>query len=177
MLTDARKLFSITTTYDPNFLFPGSTLPGPEAPRLTAPKEFDGKTWAEGDFDPEWKKPDTENIYLGEFDGRFYYSIRADISTELDTLGEIGDEVDPQTHADVPAELYDTLHNSAFISHVLKEEGVTTTADQRFNAMFPNMGSLKSAVVDHPEIIAQFLETEEATSATVMAKLGVVKSK
>ena len=81
-LTDQRKLFTITTIYDENFRFPGSQLPGPEAPRLTEPKTIEDRVYGIGDFDPEWVYPDIDNLSLGEYNGRFYYSIRADISTD-----------------------------------------------------------------------------------------------
>lgn len=175
MLIDARKLFSITTVYDPEFVFPGSHLPGPEAPRLTEQKTIDDKVYAVGDFDPEWRRPDTENIFLGEIDGRFYYSIRADITTEDGSMGEFTENIDPQTHETVTEDLFNALARSPYISDVFKNEGYAGTAETRFNIMFPDAQSLKSALQSNPGMVEQFIATEQETNETVLGKLGIVK--
>ena len=175
MLIDARKLFSITTVYDPEFVFPGSHLPGPEAPRLTEEKTFNDKVYPVGEFDPEWRKPDTENIFLGEIDGRFYYSIRDDLSTAAEDLGDITENVDPQTHETVSEELYNRLAKSSYISDVFKGEGFGGNSEDRFKTMFPDAASLKSALTSNPEMVEQFIATEQETNETVLGKLGIVK--
>lgn len=172
MLKDTRKLFSITTTYDPNFLFPGSWLPGPDAPRLTEAKTVGDITYPAGELDPEWTRPDTDNISFGEVNGRFYYSVRADMCGDVSDLGADLTN-DPQYHDSVSQELMDQLSASPFISDVLHEEG-GGRRDERFRALFPTADSLASAMQSNPEMVQTFLEQEAQTAAQIMAKLGVV---
>jgi hypothetical protein len=173
-LVDTRKLFTITTVYDENFLFPGSSLPGPEAPRLTVAKTIGEKEYPVGDFDPEWVKPDTENIYLGELEGRFYYSIRADIDSSIETLGDIGDEVDPQTLDTVTAELYAKLAELPAVIAIRKELGLGNK-EEMYKALFPNATALQTALANNPEVVTEFLQQQDEDEAQFLAKLGIVK--
>jgi hypothetical protein len=166
-LVQDRKLFTITTVYDENFLFPGSTLPGPEVPKLTEPKEFGDRTYEVGEFDPEWKKPDYESIYLGEIDGRFYYSIREDISTDISTLGDIGDEVDPQTLETVPHDLYIKLYYSPSVIAVKNDLGATSSAPTL------SIEEVQKSLADNPEFLEEFLQ--QLDEDKFLTKLGIVK--
>jgi len=173
-LVDARKLFTITTFYDENFLFPGSSMPGPEAPRLTVAKTVDGKQYAIGDFDPEWVHPDEENITLGEIDGRFYYSIRADIDSSIETLGDIGEEVDPQTLTEVSEELYAKLAASPYVVSIRRELGLGNR-EEMYKTMFPTAAALQSALQDNPQVVTEFLQQQDDDEAQFLAKLGIIK--
>lgn len=166
-LVDARKLFSITTVYDENFLFPGSTLPGPDAPVLTEEKEYGDKIFRVGDRDPEWRKPDDENIFLGEIDGRFYYSVRADIDTSIDTLGDIGDEIDPQTHATVAHDLYVKLYYSPAVVSIKNDLGLYTTP------MTQSIEQIQASLAENPEFMEEFLQ--QLDEDKFLTKLGIVK--
>ena len=173
-LVDARKLFTITTVYDENFVFPGATLGGPEAPRLTAAKTVGDKEYPVGDFDPEWVAPDDENIPLGELDGRFYYSIRADINSDIESLGDIGDELDPQTLATVPAELYQKLAELPAVVAIKRERGLSTK-EQMYITLFPTASALQSALRDNPEVVTEFLQQQDEEESQFLSKLGIVK--
>jgi hypothetical protein len=173
-LVDARKLFTITTVYDENFLFPGSTMPGPQAPRLTVAKTVGDKEYAVGDFDPEWVQPDEENITLGEIDGRFYYSIRADIDSSIETLGDIGEEIDPQTLTTVSEELYNKLATSTFLQSVRYQMGLSSR-EHMYRAMFPTADALQSALRDNPQVVTEFLQQQDEDEAQFLAKLGIIK--
>jgi len=173
-LVDVRKLFTITTVYDKNFLFPGSALPGPDAPRLTAAKTIGDKEYFIGDFDPEWVKPDVENIPLGEVDGRFYYSIRGDIDTNIDALGDIGIDVDPQTLSIVSTELYDKLSELPSIADIRREFGLISK-DVLYKELFPNATALKTALTDNPQAITEFMQQQDEEYAEFLAKLGIIK--
>jgi hypothetical protein len=115
MLKDKRKLFTITEVYDPNFLFPGSTLPGVGAPILEEPKVFEGKTYNVGSMDPEWVEPDINNIHIGNYAGRFWYSIRDDISTDISTLGNFTANIDPKVVNTVNLEEFNYFATCPFI--------------------------------------------------------------
>jgi hypothetical protein len=175
MLKDPRKIFSITTVYDPDFVFPGAALPGPEPVYLTETKEYQGQTYYPGQVDPEWVKPDEEAIPLGEHEGRFWYSIRADISTEYEDLGSPIPEVDPQTHATVPSTVYDAMLNCSSVKDLEMRMGINSKND-RFAGMFPNASSLESALRENPEMVQQFLAQEAATNEEIMSKLGAVRA-
>lgn len=166
-LVDARKLFSITTVYDENFLFPGSTLPGPDAPLLTEEKEFNGRIYPVGERDPEWRKPDDENIFLGEIDGRFYYSIRADIDTGIETLGDIGEEIDPQTLETVPHDLYVKLYYSPAVIGIKNDLGLYTTP------MTQSIEQIQASLAENPEFMEEFLQ--QLDEDKFLTKLGIVK--
>ena len=175
MFNVSRKIFSITTVYDPNFIFPGAALPGPEPVYLTEQKEHNGVIYHPGQIDPEWVKPDEENIPMGEYQGRFWYSIRGDISTELEDMGNPIPELDPQVHETVPAEVYDGMLNSSSVKDIQMRMGVRGK-DDRFRAMFPDALSLESALRDNPEMVQEFLSQEAATDAEIMNKLGAVRA-
>ena len=176
MLTAPRKIFSITTVYDPNFIFPGATLQGPDPVFLTEIKEYDGKTFYPGQVDPEWKMPDDENIPLGTYNDRFWYSIRGDISTEPADLGDTIPELDPQVHETVPQDVYDMMvSTSSSVLDLQMQMGVRGKTD-RFAAMFPDAASLASALQDNPEMVQEFLAQEAATDAEIMSMLGVVRA-
>ena len=166
-LVDPRKLFTITTVYDENFVFPGSSLPGPDAPLLTEEKEYDGMTYQAGDRDPEWVRPDDENIFLGLIDGRFYYSIRADIDTGIETLGDIGDEVDPQTLETVNADLYIKLYYSTAVIGLKTDLGITTASQTQ------SIEQIQASLSDNPEFIEEFLQ--QLDEDKFLTKLGIVK--
>ena len=166
-LVDARKLFTITTVYDENFLFPGSSLPGPDAPVLTEDKEYDGKSYKAGDRDPEWRAPDDENIPLGQIDGRMYYSIRADIDSSIEALGDIGEELDPQTLATVPADLYIKLYYAPAVIGLKGDLGMTTSTPTQ------SIEQIQASLADNPEFIEEFLE--QLDEDQFLAKLGIVK--
>lgn len=176
MLKDPRKVFSITQYYDPKFIFPGAALPGPEPTLLTEIKEYEGQTYYPGQIDPEWVKPDDENIPLGTYADRFWYSIRADISTDLADMGNPDPELDPQVHETVPAEIYDEMiRTSGAVAELQMIMGIRHK-DDRFRAMFPNANSLETALRDNPEMVQAFLAQEAATDAQIMQQLGVVKA-
>jgi hypothetical protein len=166
-LVDARKLFSITTVYDENFLFPGSGLPGPDAPVLTEDKEYDGKVYTAGDRDPEWRRPDEENIPLGEIDGRFYYSIRADIDSSIESLGDIGEEIDPQTLETVPHDLYVKLYYAPAVIGLKSDLGITSLAPTQ------SIEQIQASLADNPEFIEEFLD--QLDEDQFLAKLGIFK--
>lgn len=175
MLTDPRKLFSITTVYDAGFIFPGSTLPGPEAPRLTEPKQFNGVTYNAGDFDPEWRRPDIENIYLGEYDGRFYYSIREDVVADPAALGTYDVEaVDPQIHTTVSRELANQIAKSSYLADVYNAEGMPVGGVSSFDRLFPTSEALQSALLKNPEVVQKAIAASQTTADEVLVKLGVV---
>ena len=120
MLTENRKLYSILTSYDPDYVFPQPDG-GPIPVYLTKPKTVGDKTYNIGDIDPD-SIPDVESVWFGPeaIDGRWYYSIRADI----DTTGT-SEITDPQNHATVSAELYTKLSECS-LKDVKHAEGTIT---------------------------------------------------
>jgi hypothetical protein len=173
--TSPRKLFStVDQGHTEGFDFPGRHLPGPEAPRLTEDKTYDGRNFYAGDFDPEWQYPDEENTFLGSYNGRMYHSIRGDISTDLADLGPDPTPMDPQTHATVSQDVYNYLSTSPFLIDVFAVYGLQGTADSRLRDMFPNAAALKSAIDKNPNIITEFFSQDANSVDQVMAALGVV---
>ena len=173
-LTDQRKLFTITTLYDENFRFPGSQLPGPEAPRLTEPKTIEDRFYGIGDFDPEWVYPDIDNLSLGEYNGRFYYSIRADISTDPSTLGDFDERLDPKVLTSVPKELYDAFLEMPSFRDIKTMQGITNSAEEAFAKMYPTLEDLQKGLKDDPNLVADFHLTYENQVKDILSKLGIV---
>jgi hypothetical protein len=120
MLKDKRKLFTITQIYDENFIFPGMTLPGPQVTKLTQAKTYEGKIYEIGETDPEWIEPDIINIHLGTTEGRFWYSIRDDISTDISTMGKFTANLDPKIVTTVTDEQYQYFLNDSYAGDVAK---------------------------------------------------------
>ena len=121
MLTENRKLYSILTSYDPDYVFPQPPQ-GPVPVYLTEPKTVGERTYTAGEIDPDWKTPDVESIWFGPeaIDGRWYYSIRADIDTTA--TSEI---TDPQNHETVSEEIYTKLSECS-LKDVKRAEGDIT---------------------------------------------------
>lgn len=174
MLKDKRKLFTITTFYDPNFLFPGAALPGPEAPRLTESKTVGDREYGIGDFDPEWVAPDIDNIPLGEHDGRFYYSIRDDISTNSSDLGNYDEKVDPKVLTSISKELCDTLLAMPSFRDVKIQLGIASCAEEAFSKQYPTLADIQKGLKDDPNLVADFNTAYENQVNDLLAKLGIV---
>lgn len=173
-LKDQRKLFTITTFYDENFRFPGSTLPGPEAPRLTEPKTIEDRTYGIGDFDPEWVYPDIDNLSLGEYGGRFYYSIRADIPTDISTLGNFDERVDPKVLTSVSKELYDAILEMPSLKDIKITQGLYNSAEEAFAKEYPTLEDLQKGLKDNPNLVTDFNSIYENKVQEVLSKLGIV---
>jgi hypothetical protein len=174
MLRDKRKLFTITTVYDPNFIFPGASLPGPEAPRLTEAKSYNEREYGVGDFDPEWIAPDIDNLSLGEYNGRFYYSIRDDIPTELSTLGNFTENVDPKVLTTVPQDVYDAILDMPSLRDIKIMEGLYSSAEEAFSKQYPTLEDLQKGLKDDPNLVTDFNTTYEKKVSDVLVKLGIV---
>lgn len=174
MLRDNRKLFTISSFYDENFKFPGSTLPGPEAPRLTEPKTVDDRSYSIGDFDPEWIPPDIENIALGEYDGRYYYSIRDDLPTDAVSLGNPDEKVDPQVLSSVSQELYDAIKDMPSFTQVKRNEGIANSAEESFSYEYPTLADLQKALKTDPNIVEDFNSAYDEKVTNLLTKLGIV---
>lgn len=174
-LTAPRKLYSIKTgVFDENYIHPGFSLPGPEIPRLTEEKIVDGITHPVGAPDPEWVAPDEVSIHIGTAEGRDYYSIRADISTDVATLGEY-EVYDPQDHETVDDATFEILRISPQLQYIFRQEGVKTD-EERFREAFPTFASIKEAIIKDPQGVADFLAQDLIVDTDVLAKLGVHKA-
>lgn len=173
-LKDQRKLFTITSFYDENFKFPGSDLPGPEAPRLTEPKLIDDREFLIGDFDPEWVSPDIDNMSLVEFGGRFYYSIRADISTDPSTLGNFDERVDPKVLTSVSQELYDCIVASPSFIQIKNTEGLYHSAEEAFSIQYPTLADLQKGLKDDPNLVEDFNADYDKKVSDLLSLLGIV---
>jgi hypothetical protein len=184
ILTDTRKIFSIKEgVYHAGWILPGHQGPGPEAPRLTEAKTFDGKEWPAGEFDPEWVRPDEEVIMMGHHHdtGRMYYSLRADIATDInDTNGTVDTETlaayDLQLHPTLPAEIYEWLRDSSTdMTQWYRIHGLQGGSTERFSQAFPNADAIKAALKANPNSLTEFLSRDAESTDEVMALFGAVK--
>ena len=183
-LTNKRKIFSIKEgVFHIDWILPGHQGPGPEAPRLTEAKTYEGKEYLIGDFDPEWVRPDEEVIMMGHHHdtGRMYYSLRDDIPTDInETSGRLDAETlaayDLQIHTTLSVEIYEWIRdNSPDMPSWYRIHGLLGASSERFNQAFPTAETIRAALAANPNAIAEFLARDAESTDEVMALFGAVK--
>jgi hypothetical protein len=183
-LKDTRKIFSINDgVFHIDWILPGHQGPGPEAPRLTEAKTFEGTEWPVGDFDPEWVRPDEEVIMMGHHHdtGRIYFSLRDDIPTDINVTGGRLDEetlaaYDLQLHPTLSAEIYTWLRDEATdMTQWYRIHGLIGGADERFKQAFPTAEAIRSALAANPNSLTEFLSRDAESTDEVMTLFGAVK--